>query len=444
MNMSVIKTYNEVVDLSGLWQLNRTRYPYLLQSVVHGSADSHFSILFGFPQQTIECHSPDQVADFFSGLEKEWRKHGAGKIETNLPFSGGWFVFLAYESLKGIEAGVTTHDFPYRYPTAFAARCPAAIIVDHNKNQTSLVAEAGFDELIDQMAADMDSVQAVVSNNTANINLTEDDEKDYLHGVSRILEYIRAGDVFQVNLSRAWRAELGEDIDTACLYKNLCEANPAPFACLIHHRQGDILSSSPERLVQSRDGWVETRPIAGTRPRSGDSRDLQWLEELRTDHKERAEHVMLIDLERNDLGRLCEPGSIEVNEMMTLESYAYVHHIVSNIRGRLRAEISPIDILRAVFPGGTITGCPKVRCMEIIAELEEQGRGPYTGSVGYINHNGAMDFNILIRTLFRQERHLHFRAGAGIVSDSIPQRELNETRHKAKGLLMALQGSADE
>ena len=154
--------------------------------------------------------------------------------------------------------------------------------------------------------------------------------------------------------------------------------------------------------------------------------------------KEQAEHIMLIDLERNDLGRICVPGSIKVNELMTLESYQHVHHIVSNVQGRLRDDVSPADVIRAVFPGGTITGCPKVRCMEILAEMEQQARGAYTGSIGYINRNGDMDLNILIRTLVRKDNRVSFRAGGGIVADSDAQHELAETRAKAKGLLRAL------
>ena len=191
--------------------------------------------------------------------------------------------------------------------------------------------------------------------------------------------------------------------------------------------------------MRVRDGVVDTRPIAGTRPRSAERSEDQALSaELLGHPKERAEHVMLIDLERNDLGRICVPGTVEVNEFMALESYAHVHHIVSNVRGRLRPGVGPGEIIRALFPGGTITGCPKVRCMEIIAELEREGRGPYTGSMGYLNRDGSMDLNILIRTLVRDGDRLCLRAGAGIVADSEPERELEETRAKARGLLLAL------
>ncbi len=202
-----------------------------------------------------------------------------------------------------------------------------------------------------------------------------------------------------------------------------------------------IISSSPERLVKydAKTGWVETRPIAGTRKRSDClEEDKALINELISHPKEIAEHVMLIDLERNDLGRICEVGTVEVNELMSVETYKHVHHIVSNIRGKLKKATSPLDIIHAVFPGGTITGCPKIRCMEIIAELEKMPRDAYTGSVGYINHDGSMDTNILIRTIMLHNNVATFRAGAGIVADSVAEDELEEARHKAKGLIQSL------
>jgi anthranilate synthase component 1 len=190
--------------------------------------------------------------------------------------------------------------------------------------------------------------------------------------------------------------------------------------------------------VRVRDGWADTRPIAGTHPRSPDpTEDAALKQRLISSIKERAEHVMLIDLERNDLGRISQPGTVEVNELMAVESYAYVHHIESNIRGRC-ARNHAADTIRALFPGGTITGCPKVRTMQIIRELENSARRAYTGSLGYLNRDGSMDLNILIRTFMQEGQQLRFRAGGGIVADSDPERELQETRHKARGLLRAL------
>jgi anthranilate synthase component 1 len=229
------------------------------------------------------------------------------------------------------------------------------------------------------------------------------------------------------------------ELESSDIYEALCEANPGPFAGIVRWQDTDIISSSPERLLRIRDGVMSTRPIAGTRPRSEDKHtDNSLSAELFAHPKERAEHVMLIDLERNDLGRVCEPGSVEVDEMMVLESYAHVHHIVSNVRGRLRSGVTPGQALAAVFPGGTITGCPKVRCMEIIAELEQGPRGAYTGSFGYLNRDGSLDLNILIRTIVRSGDRVTLRAGAGIVADSDPEAELEETRAKAEGLLRAL------
>jgi anthranilate synthase component 1 len=273
----------------------------------------------------------------------------------------------------------------------------------------------------------------------------EEDPARYMNAVQRIQQYLAAGDVFQVNVSRRWDGRFASAPDPVTLYRSLMAANPAPFAGLMRWGKQALLSSSPERLVQTGGGRVQTRPIAGTRPR-GATRDSDRAlsDELITNLKERAEHVMLIDLERNDLGRVCKPGSVEVNELMVVESYAHVHHIVSNVRGELMEDAGPVDALKAVFPGGTITGCPKVRCMEIIAELEQEGRGFYTGSMGYLGRDGRMDMNILIRSMLLTGDHVCFRTGAGIVVDSDPEREVLETADKARGMLLALEGHRKE
>jgi anthranilate synthase component 1 len=267
-------------------------------------------------------------------------------------------------------------------------------------------------------------------------SLVEDDPAHYFQQVARIKNYIVDGDIFQANLSRSWRFNIDAQTSDSDIFSQLAKSNPGCFAALFDLGEASVLSSSPERLISVCNHIAQTRPIAGTRPRSDDSiADDALAAELLQHPKEQAEHVMLIDLERNDLGRICVPGSIEVNEMMTLESYQHVHHIVSNVRGRLRDDITPSDVIRAIFPGGTITGCPKVRCMEILAELEQQPRAAYTGSVGYINRDGSMDLNILIRTMMRSGNEITLRAGGGIVADSDAQAELAETRAKAKGLL---------
>ncbi|MFO0851195.1 MAG: aminodeoxychorismate synthase component I [Gemmataceae bacterium] len=260
----------------------------------------------------------------------------------------------------------------------------------------------------------------------------------YLAAVRRAIEYIRAGDIFQVNLSQRLLAPLTEHpLD---LYGRLRQASPAPFACYFDAGDFQIASASPERFLQvSPDGWVSTKPIKGTRPRGMTSvEDAALLRDLTTSPKDRAENVMIVDLLRNDLGRVCEFGSVTVPKVCEVESYRDVHHLVSEVRGRLRAGLTPFDLLRAAFPGGSVTGAPKVRAMEIIAELEPTARGPYCGSVGFVGFDGSMDTNILIRTFTAGRGWVQFPVGGGIVADSDPEREYEETLHKAAGLLRAL------
>jgi anthranilate synthase component 1 len=427
-------------NLLALHELNPARYPFLLESV-STSSHARYSLLFAFPQEQIRLDKLNE-ASFCERLDQAWQAAAKSMeiADHTLPFHGGWFLYLGYELVGQLEPTLQLPPTPLSLPLALAVRIPAAMIVDHHLQQTVIVAEPAFAEEFAQMLADVGDAAASSAADTSQLGgvaLTEDSPERFTQGVERIREYIGAGDVFQVNLSRAWD---GITAHTAqALYRHLRRANPAPFACLADFGEFAVISSSPERLVRVQEGMVDTRPIAGTRPRGTDpAKDQALLEELIAHPKERAEHIMLIDLERNDLGRICEYGTVHVDELMVIESYQHVHHIVSNVRGKLRNGITPGQVIRAVFPGGTITGCPKVRCMEIIAELEQIGRGAYTGSVGYLNHNGDMDLNILIRTMTLMAGKLQFRTGAGIVMDSVPANELKETRHKARGLLRAL------
>jgi para-aminobenzoate synthetase component I len=260
----------------------------------------------------------------------------------------------------------------------------------------------------------------------------------YLEAVRRAVEYVHAGDCFQVNVAQRLLAPAG--VPPLELYGRLRERNPAPFAG--YFQLGDraaVLSASPERFVRVEAGDVETRPIKGTRPRGATpAEDAARKVELLASAKDRAENVMIVDLLRNDLGRVCRYGSVKVESVCRLETFRYVHHLVSEVRGRLRDGLGPMDLLRAAFPGGSVTGAPKVRAMEIIAELEPTARGPYCGSLGYVGFDGTMDTNILIRTMTAARGWLQFPVGGGIVADSVPEREYDETLHKAEGLLRAL------
>lgn len=425
-------------DLIALQAAHTDRYPGLFI----GSADSGWDILFAFPQDVARFAAADGLA----ALEA----HAAMRIlpqiqprSEELPFRGGWLCALSYELGAWFEPSAGRADDGDGFPVAWLARIPAAILFDRAGRRCTLMAEAGAGDLLDRMAADLDAAPPAVPSMPPLRSLTEDAPARFLDGVAQVQAWIRAGDVFQVNLSRGWHAEFADAVPPSALFARLMQRNPAPFSALVRVDDWAIVSSSPERLVRlGGDGMLETRPIAGTHPRSADpAEDAALRARLAAHPKERAEHVMLVDLERNDLGRVCVPGSIEVSALMELASYRHVHHIESTVRGRLRAGARVIDALRAVFPGGTITGCPKVRTMQIIRALEQTPRRSYTGSVGYINRDGSFDFNILIRSFLLRGAGLEFRAGAGIVADSDAMRELDETRAKARGLLAALDPS---
>jgi len=453
----VCRRLTVIPDLVALHSRFPERYPHLLASVAHGTPRARYDILFAFPGATLML-APDSAlyrngqalgpGNFLDTFDRDWQAQSVAARENvapgadALPFTGGWFIFLGYELAAQIEPTVSDIRFDAAFPVACATRMPAAIIVDHARQQGWLVCESEqAGELLPILEADC--LAPVTERMDVAPLLTTIDEEEpqrFLGHVHAAQEYIRAGDVFQVNLARRWRATLQSPVSSAALYRCLCASNPAPFAGLMTlGNDRAVISSSPERLVAVRGRSVHTRPIAGTYPRSPDAgQDRILSQDLLRHPKERAEHVMLIDLERNDLGRVCRTGSVKVGEFMTLESYRHVHHIVSEVSGELRDGVTPAQVIRAVFPGGTITGCPKVRCMQIIAELEQEPRTAYTGSMGYINRDGSLDLNILIRTIVRNGLEISLRAGAGIVADSIPERELAETRAKARGMLAAL------
>jgi anthranilate synthase component 1 len=458
-------------DLLRLHAASPDRHPVLLESATPGGPRGRWDLLAVASGDVLTLHADGTLRGrsegarrFLDGLDRwyaEQRSRGVADRAADaagLPFLGGWFLYLGYELAGEIEPRLRLPRGTA--PVAHALRAPAAVLYDHATGSTWLVAEptAGVD--LDALERDVRAApwprdDALAGFAPAGLGggarteaaavgaplvLHEEPPERYLDAVRAALEHVAAGDVYQANLARAWCGPLPVGVQPAALYDRLRRANPGPFAGLARLPHGTVLSTSPERLVETRGGVASTRPIAGTRPRIGD--DAEMVAELRANAKERAEHVMLLDLERNDLGRICEAGTVVVDELMTVESYAHVHHIVSNVRGRLRADVTPGGVIRALFPGGTITGCPKVRCMEIIGELEGGPRGAYTGSLGYLSRCGAMDLNILIRTATVVDGTIEVRAGAGIVADSDPMRELDETRAKARGLLRGLGGEA--
>ncbi|GBE47671.1 aminodeoxychorismate synthase component 1 [bacterium BMS3Bbin12] len=448
------------VDLLALHRRNPSRYPFLLESVAAGTPQARFDLLLAFPGARLILHADGILerpagipagSDFLGALDHWWRAWAApagDPASAALPFHGGWFLYLGYELVGQIEPGLDLPPPPPGLPVALAVRTPAAVIRDRVTGRVHLVAEPGSEALLEELRRDLEAPGPVPEPPDVLLDgpLTEDPPRPFLEGVGRIRRYIREGDVFQATLSREWRGALASGTAPWALYERLRRCNPAPFAALaLCGEEEALVCSSPERLVSVRGRRVETRPIAGTHPRAVQSHaDRRSRRRLLAHPKERAEHIMLVDLERNDLGRVCRYGSVRVRELMALESYAHVHHIVSAVEGELRAGVTPGEVIRAVFPGGTITGCPKVRCVEIIAELERAGRGAYTGSIGYLDRSGDLDLNILIRTMVQHGRTVSLRAGAGIVADSVPERELEETRHKARGLALALARATPE
>jgi para-aminobenzoate synthetase component 1 len=269
------------------------------------------------------------------------------------------------------------------------------------------------------------------------------EEASFKVAVERVQEYIKSGDVFQVNLSVRQSKPL--QTEPLHIYSKLRELNPSPYMGFLQAPEFQLISASPELLVKKKGRRISTRPIAGTRSRGqNDEEDEKLANELISNEKERAEHVMLVDLERNDIGRVCQFGTVEVDEFMVIEKYSHVMHIVSNVKGLLREDKHAFDVAKAVFPGGTITGAPKVRTMEIIEELEPVRRGIYTGSIGWIGFNGDMELNIVIRTMLAKDGLAYVQAGAGIVIDSKPKAEYKECLKKAKALWQAKELSESE
>lgn len=370
-------------------------------------------------------------------------------------FCGAAVGYFGYDAGRRIEDLPETAPDDLGLPDAFFLFCAIFLVFDHaagtaeatvmvddngDPNGALRQARAKIAAINDRLRGplpDRDAGGAPSASGAEAVWKSNFTKEEFCAVVERAKEYIYAGDVYQVNLSQRLSARIGAS--SFEIYAALRELNPSPFAAYFDFGDWQLVGCSPERLVKLENGIAQTRPIAGTTPRGKSAaEDGRLRTNLTKDTKERAEHIMLVDLERNDLGRVCDYGSIRADQLLVTESYSHVTHIVSNIIGRLRRPFDGFDLLRACFPGGTITGCPKVRAMEIIEELEPVRRGPYTGSLGYFGYNGDLDFNIIIRSLVVRNGTAYVQAGAGIVADSQPEREYYETLHKAEALLRAV------
>ncbi len=434
-----------------------SRACFFLDSIHYHPPDQRFSYLGADPflEWTLDAGTVSvsgeenfkaPAADCFAVLRRLFKKYG--KDQKVFPFfTGGAVGFFSYEFLTLLEKIKLRKKPDSGVPKAYLGFYRKLVIYDHARKIYLLAAHSKQDleHLKSYFEDTAPHLRGVQNGETFRLGefRPETTRQVFEKMVGRAKRYIEAGDIYQANLSQRFFFEFGGS--TLDLYERLRQINPSPFASFLKKGDLEIISSSPERLVTKRGSYCETRPIAGTRPRRfGLRSENDLMRELHSNEKERAEHLMLVDLERNDLGRVCDYHSVKVREFMKIEKYSHVLHLVSKVVGRLAKGKDAWDVLSAMFPGGTITGCPKIRCMEIIDELEPVRRGIYTGSLGYMDFSGDMDLNIAIRTLVLQKGKGHLQVGAGIVYDSDPAREFEETLAKGEALAQALAEASGE
>lgn len=355
---------------------------------------------------------------------------------TNLPLINGGIGFFSYDFDAGLEE---------EFPESLFCFYDELIIEDHQAKAVYLVANGKLedsDKALQRLEETINGLKEVLEEGeittSGEVEIRPNFEKAaYKKAIEQMIEHIIAGDIYIANMTQ--RLEITSKRTPYELYCNLRKQNPAPFAAYMNYPDLQIVSASPERFIQMKEGFVTTRPIKGTRKRGEtEAEDAQLKEELQQSEKDKSELLMIVDLERNDLNRVCVPGSVQVDELFAIETYATVHHLVASISGKLETGKTAVDLLSASFPGGSITGAPKIRAMEIIGALEKGNRGLYTGSIGYISLDGNCDFNIVIRTAVYQKGVYHLGVGGGITCESDPEFEYEETLQKAKAIVKAL------
>jgi len=436
---------------------------FLLESVEGGERIGRYTFLGVRPYMTLESRDGQitvrrgrsverSKGQLFEILGELLRQHKPATLPDLPPFNCGAVGFVAYDAVRQLERLPDPPRDDLKAPDCFLMFFDRVLAFDHLRKQIHIIAVADVraeapKEAYERAVRDIAALERKLAKGTPrrrgqahkeNYKLKETTGRGaFLKSIMKAKEYIRAGDAFQIVLSQ--RMELEPGVPAFEIYRALRMINPSPYLYFLQTRNFQVLGSSPEMLVRVTGNKLEYRPIAGTRPRSVDAdEDRRWEHELREDEKERAEHVMLVDLGRNDLGRVSEYGSIQVKDFMFVERYSHVMHLVSAIEGQLRAGNHAIDAFAAVFPAGTLTGAPKVRAMEIIDELEPVRRGIYGGAVLYADFAGNLDSCIAIRTMWMQGRRAYVQAGAGIVADSVPEMEYQECLNKAKALLRAV------
>jgi anthranilate synthase component I len=438
---------------------------FLLESVEGGEKLGRFTFLGVRPYMTFTARAGELTfvrgrkaerhrEDLFVALKRIFAEHRAAAVPGLPPFSSGAVGYFAYDAVRSLERLPARSNDDLHLPDCHLMFFDQVLAFDHVRHEITLIATA------DVRSGDLRKIYAAAQSRLADMEKalmrasahaqrpkpkrgdvktkTTTDKKAFLRAVKRVKEYIQAGDVFQAVLSQ--RMELEPGVPPFDIYRALRTVNPSPYMYYLRMDETHVLGSSPEMLVKVRGDRLQYRPIAGTRRRGADDEHDRTLEaELRDDPKERAEHIMLVDLGRNDLGRVSAVGSVKVKELMFVERYSHVMHLVSALEGRLRQGLTPLDAFAACFPAGTLTGAPKVRAMEIIEELEPVRRGVYGGAVFYADFSGNLDSCIAIRTMLMQGKKAYVQAGAGIVADSDPESEYQECVNKAMALVKAVE-----
>lgn len=441
------------------------KYSFLLESVEGGENVGRYSFLGCDPYRVVLSKGGDVFVDGkragcdpLKVIKELLSEYIPVKTEGLPRFHGGAVGYLGYDIVRHIEEIPDANPDDLKVPDCQLMLSDTLLVFDHVKHKIMIVSNArveaspsrAYDEALKKIDAVAKRLKAPAKLKPMDLSarggrgakaLPNMTKKQYESAVERAKEYISSGDIIQVVLSQRFKAPL--KASAFDVYRALRAINPSPYMYYFSFGDLKIVGTSPETMVRLEDGRAFIRPIAGTRPRGSDAEDDRKMEaELLADEKEKAEHIMLVDLARNDLGRVCRSGSVRVERLMSVEKYSHVMHIVSDVNGELEKDKDAFDLFRASFPAGTVSGAPKIRAMQIIDELETVRRGPYAGAVGYFDFAGNMDTCIAIRTVFIKGKQAYVQAGAGIVADSVPQKEYQESVNKAKAMLKALETAA--
>jgi len=456
---NVVPIYREIVadletPVSAFLKINRGGYSFLLESVEGGERLARYSFIGTEPYRVLTVRGEDKT-DPLPLIAEELGRYKIVPVSELPKFCGGAIGYLSYETVTRFEELPSPDRAPLGLPESLFMFVDTLLIFDHVTHKIKVLSHVHLDgDIAEAYQKAVDKINNLVerlnqplkpsqqmnaaTQPTSESRLSSNFSKEgFKESVLKIKQYIAAGEAIQVVLSQ--RLAQPTDADPFEIYRALRTINPSPYMFFLDFAGFYLIGASPEILVRVEDDVVMTRPLAGTRPRGKSlAEDAMLEQELRSDEKERAEHIMLVDLGRNDIGRVSEPGTVEVSELMEVERYSHVMHLVTHVQGKLQRNMSAFDALRACFPAGTVSGAPKIRAMEMIAELEPEKRGPYAGAVGYFSFSGNMDMAIAIRTMVVTKGIAYTQAGAGMVYDSVPEREYEETMNKAQALLKAI------